>query len=983
MTSSIYLLWLAPIFLLSLLGIISYSAHTKKIPPRLIHHPATFVFALSALLSGWALFGAVGFAHQHGYSYFSHYYGISGMFIIAPAFLIPLYRLTHNYQLGTLADLLVFRYRSSLIGKMTAIISLTASIPLLASQITSVNEIFNLFSAQKNSNNLFACLFTLGITLIGIGFSFLTPTQQKESNASLILCAATIGLIKMICIAAICLYLYFFILNHEESLQQWLAQTPQALEMLYAPLTQNNWRTLIFVSFASVIAMPHVYHMIFSQHTQQRSLVQISWTLPLLILIAAFLPPFALWSALKMKIFANPDYMLAHIALSKQSHLLTLLILLASLSATGAICTVAATNLSHMLTNYLALPVIWRRSKDEIIPKLPQINAFFLTLALGLSLIFHLFFNASLALTESLLLSLSLLIQFTPALVGVLFWKNATKYGFIAGILVGSGVWLVSLLLPLIIPEGSLPFDLGSAVNTDNWQAPTMTAFIANSLVFVGISLCKSPSEQERYAAEACMSTHIKKPTRATLAVNNVSGFIRQLSITIGMESAKNEVYHALKELDLTPEETRPYNLRRLKDQIEINLSSILGPIMAGNIIERNLGAGIQHDETQPAEDIYFIESHIEKFSLKLTGLAQALDQLRRFHRNVLQDLPIGVCIVSVDYEIIGWNKAMEKITQLKGDSVIGASLSTIGSPWSELLLQFTQNQEKHIQLSIEIHHKQIWLGLYKSTTAKITDQIKENYTTILVEDYTEIKALQSQLAHSDRLASVGRFAVGIAHEVGNPVTGIACLAQEMKELSQEPETQAQAQQILSLTQRITQIIRSLMSYSHTGKTDYLFQATSLNALIENACQIIQLNPKAKTIRFQLTLDDKIKVYCDEQKLTQVLINLLANAIDASFEPGSILIETQEQDHSEWILISIEDHGTGIPDHIRTRIFDPFITTKEPGKGTGLGLSLVYNIVKDHGGFITIQSPPLDYATGTQVAIYLPKCYENGNVLPG
>ena len=132
------------------------------------------------------------------------------------------------------------------------------------------------------------------------------------------------------------------------------------------------------------------------------------------------------------------------------------------------------------------------------------------------------------------------------------------------------------------------------------------------------------------------------------------------------------------------------------------------------------------------------------------------------------------------------------------------------------------------------------------------------------------------------------------------------------------------------------------------------------------------LNKEKKDVQFSNFCNPQHQVLGNSQRLTQVLINLLDNARDASIENGIITISSFEHEHT--IELWIEDEGEGITEDIRDRVFEPFFTTKEPGVGTGLGLSLVYSIIEDHHGKITIKSPVnLDTKKGTRFSIILPK----------
>jgi signal transduction histidine kinase len=220
----------------------------------------------------------------------------------------------------------------------------------------------------------------------------------------------------------------------------------------------------------------------------------------------------------------------------------------------------------------------------------------------------------------------------------------------------------------------------------------------------------------------------------------------------------------------------------------------------------------------------------------------------------------------------------------------------------------------------------------------------------------TETQLLEQELVHSERLASVGRLAAGVAHEIGNPITGIACLAQNLRYESEDPEILETAEQILSQTDRVSRIVQSLMSFSHTGhlkKSD--FQAVILRDCAKEAINLLSLQKDRNQVVFVNEITSKAIVAGDTQQMIQVFINLLSNARDASPPEGRVILASDEDEYS--IMITVTDEGPGIaPEHIE-QIFEPFFTTKDPGEGTGLGLAMVYSIVDDHGGLLDITSP--------------------------
>ena len=232
---------------------------------------------------------------------------------------------------------------------------------------------------------------------------------------------------------------------------------------------------------------------------------------------------------------------------------------------------------------------------------------------------------------------------------------------------------------------------------------------------------------------------------------------------------------------------------------------------------------------------------------------------------------------------------------------------------------------------------------------------------------------LEEELLHNERLASIGRLAAGVAHEIGNPVTGIACLAQNLEYENDPEEIHNMAQDILKQTDRVSRIVESLVNFSHTGSSagDTKLTPCNLADCVDEAVHLLQLDHKAKPVRYSNLCDRELLVMADSQKLLQVFINLLGNARDACDELGHVDVAAQSR--NAVVSIDIIDDGCGIPPELHSQVFEPFYTTKDPGEGTGLGLALVHSIMDDMDGSVQIYSPVTSQPSrGTRIALKLP-----------
>lgn len=259
-----------------------------------------------------------------------------------------------------------------------------------------------------------------------------------------------------------------------------------------------------------------------------------------------------------------------------------------------------------------------------------------------------------------------------------------------------------------------------------------------------------------------------------------------------------------------------------------------------------------------------------------------------------------------------------------------------------------------------------------------------------LEKAYTDLKNAQIRLLQSDKMASIGQLAAGIAHEINNPnsfiMSNLVTLGKYMEQirsyitgLEQGKTTQALranldigfiledfdalAKESLEGTQRVEAIVHNLRDFAHIdqGTVD----RRNVNELLDNTLQVVR-----NEIKYKATVEKEYgnvpPIRCYPQRLNQVFLNLLVNAAQAIESNGLIRISTSLEDG--FVVVRIRDNGCGIPVEIQDRIFEPFFTTKDIGKGTGLGLAIVYDIIHAHKGRIEVESEP---GKGTEFTIRL------------
>jgi two-component system NtrC family sensor kinase len=213
---------------------------------------------------------------------------------------------------------------------------------------------------------------------------------------------------------------------------------------------------------------------------------------------------------------------------------------------------------------------------------------------------------------------------------------------------------------------------------------------------------------------------------------------------------------------------------------------------------------------------------------------------------------------------------------------------------------------------------------------------------------------LQDQVTQSAKLAAVGKLAAGVAHEINNPLTGVLAYAEDLRdEAAPGDERRADYEVIIRETLRCRAIVRSLLDYSR--QEEPVFQTGDLSDVVRKTITLVEKLPNFRDIDLRVDLGRvSLPVDADHRQLQQVLLNLIINALDAMDGDGIIAIQTGHE--ASKAFVSVSDSGPGIPDQQKSRIFEPFYTTKAT---TGLGLSVSWGIVERHRGTIELRDSRL------------------------
>jgi len=238
------------------------------------------------------------------------------------------------------------------------------------------------------------------------------------------------------------------------------------------------------------------------------------------------------------------------------------------------------------------------------------------------------------------------------------------------------------------------------------------------------------------------------------------------------------------------------------------------------------------------------------------------------------------------------------------------------------------------------------------------------------VEERTEeIRQMQAHLIQQEKLASLGKLAAGIAHEINNPLGGILIYSHLLLEDSRKEDPQYQnLEKIVKETTRCRDIVKGLLQFARPKEPDVT--QIDVNAILDNALSLLESQAIFQNVTIKKRYQDDLPpVVADRSQLQQVFINIILNAADAMNGKGTLTLKTTISEGKPFINISISDTGHGIKKEDKSRLFEPFFTTKEAGAGTGLGLAICYSIIQKHGGTIEVES---EVGKGSTFTVKLP-----------
>ncbi|MBI4620126.1 MAG: PAS domain-containing protein [Desulfobacterales bacterium] len=346
----------------------------------------------------------------------------------------------------------------------------------------------------------------------------------------------------------------------------------------------------------------------------------------------------------------------------------------------------------------------------------------------------------------------------------------------------------------------------------------------------------------------------------------------------------------------------------------------------------------------------------------------RTLNSMTTYTTNVVGNMPDGVISIDDRGEIVTVNNRAREIFGLVGVPDERIELKKRFLTFVAPLLESLKHKKRVLEREIEcLHDDGKPIPLSVSGARLISEDGEDLGAVFILRDMREIKELEDRIKRSERLASMGSLAAGMAHEIRNPLSSIKGFAQFfLKKTIPGTEDHKYSGVMIKEVDRLNRVISNLLDFARPKEP--LMEKTSITDLINHGVGLIHDDAKSKDIQVMLEIKEDIPdLELDRDQITQVLLNIELNGLNAMQEGGKLWIRCFRGEDANVVIVEIEDTGHGIPEDELSKIFDPFYTTKK--RGTGLGLAIAHRIVENHSGTLSVRSKK---GSGTVFRIELP-----------
>ena len=1003
-----WLISLLSIGYLLLLFVVAYWGQ-KENNKHWLSRPWVYSLSLGVSCTSWAFYGTVGQAATTGAWLAPIYIGSILCLVLAWPMLLRILRITKQQNLTSIADFIACRYdRSPAIAAIVTLVALLGTIPYIALQLRAISKSFDLLTGSYQSG----ISTTFIVTLVLIIFSVLFGARQaaiNKQNQGLVLAIAFSSIIKLFALTAIGIFATFFVFDGVADL---FAQSQRTVET--HPINTSYFAvSQAILGMITIFILPQQYHMLMIENHQENELRSARYLYPLyLIAINIFVLPIALAG---QQLFpggnVNADTYVITIPLFFQQAWLGGLAYIGGLAAATSMVIVATIVLSTMVTTEIITPLLLhynnfvRKEKTQLSHMLLNMRRIAIALLLLLAFTFERIINQQNHLATIGLLSFVLLSQLAPLVIGALYWRKATKNAALTGLIVGSIIWLYTLLLPSLLPNSPWlsnglfniswlkPYELFGINSLDHISHGLLFSLLANSLCFIIISLISHRSVSEKLQAEL----YIYKQQGSYEQNLSSKDLYHLLQRFINNDAAEVFLHEHAKQLTSTKA------AETLIDYTRLQLSSVLGSASTNMVMK-----AVTTQQTMPLQDV--------------VNIVDEANKLFHFNRELLQasveNIEQGISVVDADMRVVAWNKRYIDLLCYPPNIV------SVGKPVAELIRfnadrgiiltnqndisthekedDFINRRIEHMRqgnnhyfqrempngIVLEIRGQAMPGGGFVSTFSDITTHIEAAKALQQANEHLEQRVTERTIELSKAKAeaeaantSKTKFLAAASHDLMQPFNALSLFTNMLNKKVQGSDLTELASNIQHSLSAAESLLADLVEISRLDNSSEKIDVHcfSIDDLLAPLGKEFTLLSQQSGLRFNYVKSTCV-VNTDQRLLRRIVQNFLSNALNycpQENKQGKVLLGVKHQQNN--FVIEVWDNGPGINQADQETIFKEFerLAQTQDKSGLGLGLAICDRIAKLLNVDISVKST---LGKGSCFSVTLPR--SNVNLAP-
>lgn len=992
--------WIVSILALGYLLLLFFIAYYgQKHWSKWAQKPSVYALCLGVSCTSWAFYGTVSQAAHTGYWLAPIYIGTIACFVLAWPLLLKILRVSKQQNLTSIADFIACRFnRAPNFAAVISIIAVIGTLPYIALQLRAVSQSFDLVTGSIHSGSTTTIIVTLVLIVFSILFGA-RHTQANKQNPGLVIAIAFSSLFKLFVILLVGYYTTFILFDGWADLSNQynaLQQASPSLSHLADNSTTNNQSDSYFfiaqivIGFVTIFITPQLYHMIVIENDNEQQLKRARWLYPgYLLLINLFVLPIAIAGLITFPGGAiSPDTFMLTLPLYHQQAFLSLLVFVGGLAAATSMVIVASIVLSTLITTEIANPILIKsriftlfgkhhpainsNSQAPLAGVLLYIRRCAIAGILLLSLLFDRLIPQQSELASLGLLSFVLLAQCAPALLGALYWRQASSQGAMFGLIIGCVVWFYCLLIPAIWPSSSIvlnglfgiellkPMSLFGLSQLDWISHGLLMSLSANVIVFVFISLASARTIGERLQANLFIHRPTDKETQNNHGVSLTYKDLIDLTYRFVDKEAMLNLQESLpKQTDLS-QQASPLFIQK----VHKSLSAILGS--ASTRLVLNTAAQYKEYDNNALEHV--------------ADIVDEASRLYEFNRELLQagveNIAQGISVVDSDMKLVAWNtryvqllefptgflKAgmpIEDVIRFNAERELIAGHDTVAII-NRRLDYMRRGQSHQTQRTlpsgvvIEIRGQAMPGGGFVSTFTDITAHIEAEKALKLANETLERRVAERteelSLAKAEAEAantSKTRFLAAASHDLMQPFNALSLFTSMLKHKAENTDIADLAGNIEDSLQVVEDLLSDLVEISKldSGSQKLDKQTFPINELLIPLKNEFAVLLEQHNISFRCHLSSAW-VTTDKRLLRRIIQNFLTNALHYAplarerADRDEIKIVLGVKRSHNGIRIEVHDNGLGIPSNKIANVFKEFERLEQTREKPGLGLGL-------------------------------------------